>query len=54
MAIGKENPLKKMQLVIVVACKLIRIFCTIITKSVDYDGQKMLRDIVRHKIQPVV
>lgn len=42
-----KNPLKKMQSVIAVACKLIRIFYTILTKGVDYDGQKMLSDIVR-------
>lgn len=43
----KKNPLKKMQSVIAIACKLIRIFYTILTKGVDYDGQKMLSDIVR-------
>ena len=43
----EKNPLKKMQSVIAIACKLIRIFYTILTKGVDYDGQKMLKDIVR-------
>lgn len=43
----KQNPLKKMQSVIAIACKLIRIFYTILTKGVDYDSQKMLSDIVR-------
>ena len=43
----KQNPLKKMQSVIAIACKLIRVFYTILTKGVDYDGQKMLDDIVR-------
>ena len=43
----KQNPLKKMQSVIAIACKLIRIFYTILTKGVDYDGQRMLSDIVR-------
>ena len=43
----KQNPLKKMQSVIAIACKLIRIFYTILTKGVDYDGQKMLSDIIR-------
>ena len=43
----KQNPLKKMQSVIAIACKLIRIFYTILTKGVDYNGQKMLSDIVR-------
>lgn len=43
----RQNPLKKMQSVIAIACKLIRIFYTILIKGIDYDGQKMLRDIVR-------
>lgn len=47
----EKNPLKKMQSVIAVACKLIRIFYTILTKGIDYDGQKMLRDIVRPGMQ---
>lgn len=42
-----KNPLKKMQAVIAVACKLIRIFYMILTKGVAYDGEKMLRDIIR-------
>lgn len=45
-----KNPLKKMQSVIAIACKLIRIFYMILTKGVDYDGQKMLNDIVRPEI----
>ncbi len=47
----EKNPLKKMQSVIAVSCKLIRIFYTILTKGIDYDGQKMLRDIVRPGMQ---
>ncbi len=43
----EKNPLKKMQSVIAVACKLIRIIYAILTKGVDYDGQKMLGDIAR-------
>lgn len=46
----KKNPLKKMQSVIAVACKLIRVFYMILTKGKDYDGQKMLQDIVRPEI----
>ncbi len=42
-----KNPLKKMQSVIAIACKLIRVFYMILTKGVDYDAQKMLNDIVR-------
>lgn len=41
------HPLKKMQSVIAVACKVIRIFYTILTKGVSYDGAKMLKDIKR-------
>ena len=47
----EKNPLKKMQSVIAVSCKLNRIFYTILTKGIDYDGQKMLRDIVRPGMQ---
>jgi len=43
----KENPLKKMQSVVAVACKALRIFYMILTKGVSYDGAKMLQDIRR-------
>ena len=43
----KLNPLKKMQSLIAVACKLIRVFHVILTKGVSYDASKMLEDI-RH------
>lgn len=43
----KENPLKKMQSVVAVACKVIRVFYTILTKRVDYDAAKLLGDIRR-------
>lgn len=42
-----KNPLKKMQSLIAVACKLIRVFYVILTKGVDYDGQKLMSDIRR-------
>ena len=45
-----KNPLKKMQSIIAVACKVIRIFYAILTKGIDYDGNKMLQDIVRPSI----
>lgn len=45
-----KNPLKKMQSVIAIACKLIRVFYMILTKGITYDGQKMLQDIVRPEI----
>lgn len=44
------NPLKKMQSLMAVACKLIRIFYAMLTKQVDYDPQKMISDIKRPKI----
>lgn len=37
----KDNPLKKMQSVVAVACKILRIFYTILTKGVDYDAEKL-------------
>jgi transposase len=45
-----KNPLKKMQSVIAVACKVIRVFYMILTKGLDYDGAKMLGDIKRPEI----
>ena len=47
----KENPLKKMQSVVAVACKVIRVFYAILTKGVDYDAEKLMRDIRRPQIQ---
>ena len=46
-----KNPLKKMPSVIAVACKIIRVFYTILTKGVDYDGNKLLGDIRRPQVQ---
>ena len=42
-----KNPLKKMQSLIVIACKLLRIIYAILKKGVTYDPQKMLDDIKR-------
>ena len=42
-----KNPLKKMQSMIAVACKLIRIFYKIMTSGVSYDGKKLITDIKR-------
>ena len=42
-----ENPLKKMQSLIVIACKLLRIIFTILKKGVHFDPERMLKDIVR-------
>jgi transposase len=41
----KVNPLKKIQSLIAIACKVIRVFYAILTKGVDYDAAKMLSDI---------
>ena len=40
-----DNPLKKMQSLIVIACKLLRVIYTILTKGTVYDPKKMLMDI---------
>lgn len=42
-----KNPLKKMQSMIAVACKLIRVFYKIMTSGVSYDGEKLITDIHR-------
>ena len=47
----RENPLKKMQSVVAVACKILRVFYTILTKGVDYDAGKMMSDIRRPEIK---
>lgn len=47
----EKNPLKKMQSLIAVACKLIRVFHVILTKEVRYDASKMLEDIRHPKEQ---
>lgn len=43
----KINPLKKMQSLMAVAAKLIRVFYAMLTKGVEYDAAKMLGDIKR-------
>lgn len=47
----KERPLKKMQSVIAVACKVIRVFYAILTKGIEYDGNKLMGDICRPETQ---
>ena len=42
-----SNPLKKMQSLMVIACKLLRIIFTILKTDVRFDAEKMMRDIVR-------
>lgn len=43
----EENPLKKMQALMAVACKLLRVLYAMVTKGVKYDPGKLLRDIRR-------
>lgn len=43
----KKNPLKKMQSLIAVGCKALRIFYKILKDGVTYDSQKMMSDIIR-------
>ena len=40
------NPLKKMQSITVIACKLLRIIFTVLKKGIHFDPEKMMRDIV--------
>ena len=47
----EKNPLKKMQSVVAVACKVLRIFYAILTKGVTYDGTRLLNDIKRPQLQ---
>lgn len=41
------NPLKKMQSLTAIGCKLIRIFYALLTKDIEYDAEKFLGDIRR-------
>jgi len=41
----ENNPLNKMQSIIALCGKLIRVFFAILTKGVDYNPEKMLRDM---------
>lgn len=43
----EKNPLKKMQSMIAVACKLIRVFYLILQTGTTYDAAKMMEDIRR-------
>ena len=51
--IRKENPLKKKQSLVVIACKILRVIFAILTKGTTYDPKKMLGDIVRPNEQSV-
>lgn len=43
----EENPLKKMQSLIAISCKILRVIYAILTKGTEYDPVKMLADIRR-------
>ena len=43
----EDNPLKKMQSLIVIACKILRVIYTLLKTGRQYDPERMLRDI-RH------
>lgn len=43
----ERNPLKKMQSLVVIACKLLRVIFAIFKNGTHYDPKKMLRDIRR-------
>ena len=43
----KDNPLKKKQSIIVISCKLIRVFYTLAIRKVDYDPGRLTEDIRR-------
>lgn len=50
----EDNPLKKMQSLIVIACKLLRIIFTILKNGTFYDPKKMLMDIRRPEKQTAI
>lgn len=49
----KENPLKKKQSLILLCCKLIRIIYTIVTKQVEYNPEKLIKDTQIAQIKKV-
>ena len=49
-----DNPLKKMQSLTVIACKLLRVIYTILRTGTKYDPKKLLSDIKRQEKQTVV
>lgn len=46
-----QNPLKKKQSLILLSCKLIRVFYALLTKGITYDPRKMMNDIKRPLLQ---
>ena len=49
----RQSAQKKLQSLIVIACKILRVIFAILTKGMTYDPKKMLRDIVRPNEQSV-
>ena len=49
-----ENPLKKLQSLIVIACKILRVIYAILKNGTEYDPEKMLRDIRRSEQRPAM
>lgn len=45
-----KNPLKGKQSKVALCCKAIRVFYALLTKGVEYDGQKLMKDIVRPEL----
>ena len=43
----KDNPLKKMQSIMAVAAKIIRVFYGMVRTGSDYDVERLMRDIRR-------
>lgn len=47
----QDNPLKKKQSLIVIACKILRVIYAILKTGTKYDPEKMLRDIKRPEVK---
>jgi hypothetical protein len=49
-----ENPLKKMQSLIALCCRFIRVLFTLGKRQIPYDAHRMMGDIRRSQIQMAV
>ena len=47
-----KNPLKKMQSLMAIGCKLIRVFYALLTKDIEYSAEKLRSDIRRPEALP--
>ena len=47
----QQNPLKKIQSLIVIGCKLLRVICTMLKKGTKYDPVKLKQDILRPAVE---